>query len=50
MNFAVALDLRNGFKHDASHTDRMQSERNAQAANACTGDSYWRIAFTLMGY
>jgi hypothetical protein len=40
---AKGFDLRDGFKYGARYTDLMQSERNAQAANACTGDGYWRI-------
>ena len=39
---AEGLDLGDGFKHEARYTDLMQSERNAQAANACTSDQYWR--------
>jgi hypothetical protein len=34
------FNLRDGFKHNARNTDLAQGERNAQAANASTGDQY----------
>src|SRR5690606_15395289 len=40
---AQRFDLRDGLEHEAGHADLMQGQREAQAANASTGDQYWRI-------
>jgi hypothetical protein len=36
------LDVGDGFKGDAWYTDLMQSQCNAQSADACPGNQYWR--------
>ena len=41
---AERLYVGDRFKDDARYTDLMQRKCNAQAANACPGNQYWRCA------